>query len=781
MTANRSYSFGEYTLDLARGALLKSGADVRLRPKAFEVLRLLIERHGRLVTKDELLHEVWGQTVVTEASVVQCLIDVRRAIGDESQQTIKTVPRRGYIFDIPVVVSDDASQDRGADVRSSAPPRVESPIRWLRQRLLAAVLISLVPVLIWWGLASRGTDAVRPVERGAQAPHNSIAVLPFANMSGDPDSNYFCDGISEEILNRLAVFPDLHVIARTSSFALRDSGFGAPRLSSLLGVRYLLQGSVRREGEQVRIAAQLVDSSGVQVWSDAYDRELRGIFAIQQEIADAVVSHVVPKVVRSPLIRSEAEPNLGAYQHYLVGREILRKRPPSFWELAEKHLRQATAIDPQYAEAHAELAIVWALTAGWLRDPDKMVQQAERAQEAIERALALKPDLARAYAAQGLLLLQRYPPDYPRSERALRKALTLDPNMVDASNWLAISLSAGERYTEAFAVWERAARIDPLAAPLMCNLAVAHARRGDPARAEQILRRLLELPQPYDVYWELADQYYFAGRLVESHEMVKRLVLSQAGSSESANGYAFLGLSYARLGLWEPAEYWLKRHKSEGRHEFDWPGLNLLELLRLQGRYPEMAQALQTMLESTGSERLAPRVASNYGVLQALAGDYRGAVRTLASHLGVDASWGDSGNPGNINSRHALAWAYLNTDAVDRAHRILREVERRLREAQSEGWLHVSADLALFAQNAVLAGERELAIDRLRQAIEAGWRDYYSVRHDPRWQSLSNDPRFKQLMMTVKADIEAQRVQVEQIETKDDFVALLEKASKSRR
>jgi tetratricopeptide (TPR) repeat protein len=313
----------------------------------------------------------------------------------------------------------------------------------------------------------------------------------------------------------------------------------------------------------------------------------------------------------------------------------------------------------------------------------------------------------------------------------------------------------------------------------MCNLAGAHARRGDPARAEQILRRLLELPEPsVDVYWELANQYYLAGRLVESHEMVKRLVLSEAGSSESANWYAFLGLSYARLGLWEPAEYWLKRQEGEGRHEFDWPGLNLPELLRLQGRYPEMAQALQTMLESTGSERLAPRVASNHGVLQALAGDYRGAVQTLNSHLGVDASCCD---PGHTNARHALAWVYLNTDAADRAHRILREVERRLREAQSEGWLHVSADLALFAQNAVLAGERELAIERLRQAIEAGWRDYYSVRHDPRWQSLSNDPRVKQLMMTVKADIEAQRVQVEQMETKDDFVALLEKASKSRR
>jgi TolB-like protein/DNA-binding winged helix-turn-helix (wHTH) protein/Tfp pilus assembly protein PilF len=777
MTANRSYSFGEYTLDLARGALLKSGAGVRLRPKAFEVLRLLIEQHGRLVTKDELLHEVWGHTVVTEASVVQCLIDIRRAIGDESQQTIKTVPRRGYIFDVPVVVSDDPTQEGGANVRPSAQPRVESPIRSLRQRLLAAVLISLVPVLIWWGLASRGTDAVRPVERGPQAPHNSIAVLPFANMSGDPDSDYFCDGISEEILNRLASFPDLHVIARTSSFALKDSGFDAPKLASLLGVRYLLQGSVRREGEQVRIAAQLVDGSGVQVWSDTYDRELRGIFAIQQEIADAVATHVVPKLVRSPRIRSEAEPNLDAYQHYLVGREILYKRQPHFWELAEKHLRQATAIDPQYAEAHAELGILWALTAGWQTDPHRMGQLAERAQEAIDRALALKPELARAFAAQGLLLQQRYPPDYPGSEKALRKALTLDPNMVDVSNWLASVLAAQWQRTEGLAVLERAARIDPLASPLMGNLAGDYAARGDPARAEQILRRLLELPQPsYYVYWELADQYFCAGRLVEAHEMAKRLVLSQAGSPDPANWYGLLALSYARLGLWESADYWLKRQERERRDELNWPGLNRPELLRLQGRYKEMAKAIQDS-PPAGGGIAAPGPALEYGILQALAGDYRGAIGTLASYVDIETSE----EIDHYGARHALAWAYLNTGETERAHRLLHEFDRRYRDLQAEGWLHVSEDLARFAQNAALAGDKELAIGRLRQAVEAGWRGYYSASNDPRWQSLRDDPRFNALMATVKADIEAQRVQVEQIETKDDFVARLEKASENRR
>ena len=166
-------------------------------------------------------------------------------------------------------------------------------------------------------------------------------------MSSDPDSEYFCDGISEEILNRLAAFPDLHVIARTSSFALKASGLDARKLSGLLGVRYLLQGSVRRDGDRVRIAAQLVDDSGVQVWSNAYDRELHGIFAIQQEIAEAVATNVVPKIVARSPAEPETLPNLEAYQHYWRGVEIFDKRMPRYAELAEEQFKKAVAIDPQ--------------------------------------------------------------------------------------------------------------------------------------------------------------------------------------------------------------------------------------------------------------------------------------------------------------------------------------------------------------------------------------------------------------------------------------------------
>ena len=791
MSGSRSYSFGEHTLDLVRGALLKSGVDVKLRPKSFEVLRLLVERNGQLVSKDELLDSVWGRTVVTEGSIAQCLIEVRRAIGDESQKMIRTVPRRGYIFDVPVTVSDppppehraigsdgvlreprpaaadSGPQERGADDHSPAPTHARSRLRSLRQGLLAAALISLVPVVIWWGLESRGTDAVEPVERdGArpQAPHNSIAVLPFVNMSSDPESAYFCDGISEEILNRLADYSELHVIARMSSFALKDSGLDAQKLSGLLGVRYLLQGSVRKDEGRVRITARLVDDSGAQVWSEGYDRDMHGIFAIQQEIAEAVATNVVPKIVARSPNEPGASPNLDAYQHYLTGREIYDKRQPRYWDLAEEQFRKASALDPQYAEPVGELAVLWAWDAS---TPEK----AERAQKAIERALSLKPDLARAYVAQAVLLEKRRPPDYEAIEAAYRKALTLDPKMVDASNWLATVLGIQGRYAERRAVWERAARIDPLASALMSNLALDYAESGDFGRSERGLRRLLELPQPSPlVHWSLVDFYFFTGRLVESNEAAKRLVLLENESSDQGSSYPLLLWTYARLGSWERAQHLVERMERKG-HGADWPVLYRIELLRMRGRIDESEQVLQAKLEAKRSE--AGALGQEYGIQQALTGDYGGAIRTLAPYLDVDGPLSGAMEE-DANARHALAWAYLNTGATDRAHRILSELDRGYREREAQGWLHLSIDLAMFAQNAALAGEENLAIDRLGQAVKAGWRDYYSVTNDARWQSLSDDPRFQRLMATVKADIDAQRARLDQIEAADDFAARLD-------
>jgi tetratricopeptide (TPR) repeat protein len=371
----------------------------------------------------------------------------------------------------------------------------------------------------------------------------------------------------------------------------------------------------------------------------------------------------------------------------------------------------------------------------------------------------------------------RRPPDLPGAEAAYRQALTLDPNMVDASNWLAGLLANEGRHAERLSILERAARIDPLAPALMTSLAAAYSEHGDFARAEQGFLRLLALPQPsYYVYWSLYDHYFFTGQLVDSNEMAKQLVL---GYDESGplGAYVYLARSYSRLGLWRSAEIWLERFESEQPHGPGPINLDRIELLRMQGRFKEIEGTLQSTRESIGTKLPAAMKTRDYGILQALVGDHRGAVQTLAPKMDIDRPVSDESD---ANARHALAWAYLNTGATDPANRILSEVERVYRERETQGWLRLSVDLAMFAQNAVLAGDEELAIDRLRQAVEAGWRDYYSVSNDPRWKSLRDDVRYKELMATVKADIDEQRARLEQIEATDGFVAQLDAKLENR-
>ena len=226
----------------------------------------------------------------------------------------------------------------------------------------------------------------------AERLENSIAVLPFANISEDTANEYFCDGIAEEILTQLGAIRGLNVIGRTSSFAFKGSDYGIERISSLLGVRYILQGSVRKAGNQLRVSAQLLDAEGVQVWGESFDRQLKNIFEIQSEVAAAVASQVASQVAPAP--DSGHQPVLEAHDHFLRGRELLHQRNGL---RAEKELRKAVEIDPLFAEAHAELALAILLS-----DENDAVNGAR---QALDRATELQPKLLRAQAIEGLWLM----------------------------------------------------------------------------------------------------------------------------------------------------------------------------------------------------------------------------------------------------------------------------------------------------------------------------------------------------------------------------------------
>jgi adenylate cyclase len=590
---------------------------------------------------------------------------------------------------------------------------------------------------------------------------NSIAVLAFDNISDDPGNETFCEGVSEEILNKLSGFRGLNVIGRTSSFAFKGSNFDIARISGLLGVHYVLQGSVRKYGEDLRIAAQLLDERGRQVWSQTFDRKLRNVFDIQTEIAEAVASRTASELV--PSMASVRKPDIRAYEEYVAGRDLLRRRLPA----AKDKLRRAVDLDPDFAEARAELAI-----ALLLRNPPSKEAAAE-AQENIVRALELNPGLLRARAAQGLASLAMQPPDYAEAERILREVLEQEPNMSDARLWLVDAIGGQGREDEAFEVLQRAAQLDPLHASIVTSLAQGFIERGEVDRAISLAGRQLEAPKPgFPAFLGLRHFYQYTGRLVDANRIAKSTALRLHGPQ-----YYGLAESYAMLGQWAEVDYWLERSLRDfptftGNETFSAMGQYW------RGRYDEAVRRFREAADASGFKLSdeSSEFSLWFGALLARSGDYAAAIDLLEARVPADSPLGFSAPWGilNLDALHALAWSYIQTGETDSAAPLLAGTARQCNEFRDTGRLHFSETLHYCAENALLQGDRAQALHLLELAVKAGWRDYYIPEHDPYWAVLEDDARYRELMATVKADVDRQRAEVERIDANEDFVAKLD-------
>jgi TolB-like protein/Tfp pilus assembly protein PilF len=608
----------------------------------------------------------------------------------------------------------------------------------------------------------------------AEVEQHSVAVLPFASLSTDPEHEYFADGISEEILNRLAAFGELTVIARTSSFAFKDSGYDIGRISGLLAVNYLLQGSVRRDGQQLRISAQLVDRSGVQVWSSSFDRALGGIFQLQDEIAEAVANSIVPQIVPpAPLAR---EPDLEAYQEYLIGRELLSRRPAMFARDSYEHFTRAIELDPGYAEPYAARAVSRYFGLHARMTEGHISEVLVRAETDVQTALALKSDLGSAYASQALLLQLRDPASHAQREALLRQALELDPHQADALNWLSGAVSAQGRMEEAEEIQRRALRIDPLHVAINVNTAGMAARRGEFAAAERQLRRLMEMPRPSAMALDnLFHLQLNMGQIANALETGKRIVMQQSPALGYGAELWLLALPYAHLGMMEHAEHWSARAGREqpSYHAATWRP-QIMSFFAGHIDYGEALAEFEAVLEARGVDvgQLPPVRRSIYVTLLSLSGAFDKAIQTLPSpdiETGTIYIFGAEALP-------AIAWAYLRTGDRDEAMGLLGPVIARDRHEAEAGRLRLGYDLYGHALAVLLSGDREGALELLARAADAGWRGYHGIRRDPRWDSVRETPMFKAIMARVKSDLDAQRAEVEAIDAEDNFIARLDAA-----
>jgi adenylate cyclase len=541
-TGRRGFVFGDHMLDLTRGSLRLGDRTIELRPKSFAVLAHLVQNAGRLVSKDELVQAVWPDVAVSDDSLAKCVSEVRAALRDADQRLVKTVPRRGYLLDVPVSPVDGALGPPGPISRPGAapptaagvePPHVEQPARlavhsWhAGGRLVAAMVvvpIALVMLLLGW----RHEMAPSTPDRA------SIAVLPFSNGHA-PEHDYLTDGLTEDLITSLGRFRGLFVIARDSTFVYKGKQVSPQQVGRDLGVRYLLEGAVRREGNNVRITIRLIDATtGGQIWGESYDRALTKISAVQDAVTQNIVRSLVAHVDRSELTRvsRKSTTNLAAYDLYLRGKALLTMRHGdtrgAMVTEARRLFEQARAADPHYAPAAQGLAYTYAaaflepmrdgqLSGEW-RQPATLDRALSLAQEAVE----LDPYLAEAHATLGWILHWHYRRGEALAE--FERALELNPNLVDGR--FAHLLVHNGRAGEAVTYMLRALRQDPFPPPIYLSyLGNAYYMTGQYDAAYETLRRGRERMPDYRAMtvW-LAAAAAHSGREAEASQAAHRVL-----------------------------------------------------------------------------------------------------------------------------------------------------------------------------------------------------------------------------------------------------------------
>jgi eukaryotic-like serine/threonine-protein kinase len=583
-----------------------------------------------------------------------------------------------------------------------------------------------------------------------------LAVLPFANLSAQAEDDYFGDGIAEELIDRLSQ-GGLPVIARTSSFAFRDDPRPMAEMAKLLGASHLLEGSLRREGESLRITAKLLDARGRPLWSERFDRRIESIFEVQDEIAGAVVANVAPalQLARGPQYVPTG--NLEAYRHYLRARDLLRRRPTGWGPEALEAFRQAIDLDPEFAAAWAGFAVSTRLSAQWAPDPEAAI---DRAQRAVDRAIAVDPLLAEAHEAQGLIDLMRVrePGAAEAAEASLRRAIELNPRLPRAYNSLAIVLFYQQRYAEASAIRKAALDIDPLNPLLLLNAAQVTARAGRYDEAKREFLSVMRLPNPpvwgHDWLGSLEASYgRFDEALIWVGRSVERLPEPQRYDI-LARGAEF----YASLGLIEEANRVLTLAETGLHTPLE---LNRVRLMQMERRHAELEQyVLRVFAERRVSiSRAPPWLTKHLAIAQVLNGSYESGIGLLEEILqGHFTHYSDQIN--GASAVQYLAFGYQRMGRAAEAVQVLAVLRDALEAERDFEGGHGPAGTATLARIYSLLGKTDEALALLEEAVAAGWRDYYFAVDDPRWENVRGLPRFEALMANMRADIEPQRERV---------------------
>jgi TolB-like protein/tetratricopeptide (TPR) repeat protein len=487
-----------HVLDVDRRELRRGGELLTIEPQVFDLLVFLVQNRDRVISKDDLIKGVWDGRIVSESTVSSRITAVRKAIGDsgEEQRLIRTFARKGVRF--VGEVSEGHPSPRGTELSAEA-------------------------------REAKNIGVAMPTPGPALPDKPSIAVLPFQNLSGDPEQEYFADGVVEDIIMALSHMRWLFVIARNSSFTYKGRSVDMKQVGRELGVRYVVEGSVRKATNRVRITGQLIDTStGAHLWAGRFDGGLENIFDLQDQVATSVVGAIAPRLEQAEMERAKRKPteNLDAYDYFLRGMASFYRRTRDANDEALCLFMKAIAFDPDFASSYGMAAwcYVWRKINGWMTDRSQEIAEGARlARRAVELGKGDAIALARGGHALGFLVA-----DLDSSVAFIDQALALNPNLATAwylSGWQRAYRGETGMAIDHLAKAMRLSPLDPTLYHMQLGTGLAHllAGRFDEASlwAEKAYRNEPNYANAYSV---AAASHALAGRLEEARKAMERVL-----------------------------------------------------------------------------------------------------------------------------------------------------------------------------------------------------------------------------------------------------------------
>lgn len=615
----RRLRFDIFQVDLRSGELRKQGRRIKLQEQPFRLLVLLLERPGEVVTREELRKQLWlADTFVDFDHGLNIAINkLREALGDsaENPRFIETLPRRGYRFLLPVE----------EEVIPASPLRKVSPVtgsRWpVRPAYVAGAVVAVALLVAVFSKLHLSGGRGRQPGGSAEVRIESLAVLPLENLSGDPAQDYFADGMTDELITDLAQVGTLRVISRSSVMRYKGARKPLSEIARELNVDAVVEGSVARSGNRVRVRAQLIRAADDQhLWAESFERALDDVLALQSEVAFAIARQIQVKLTpREPGRRTKVGPvNPGAYEAYLKGRYFWNKRDEAGLQEGVEHFQQAIVLDPSYAAAYSGLADSYT-TLGYFSHLASQ-ESFPQAKAAAAKALELDPALAEPHASLAYARLY-YDWDWAGAEREFQQAIALNPNYATAHHWYSVYLTAMGRREEAMAEIRRAQQLDPLSLIIRTDIGfqLYYARQYD--EAIEHLRGTLEMNpnfplahlwlgrayQQKQMYAEAIAEFRQAANVLRDWPVTIAaigFVQGKAGSRAQARktleqlkrlsrkryvtAYG-IALVYAGLGDTSRAFAWLNKAVEERTHWLVWLKLDpRWDDLRADPRFPQL-------------------------------------------------------------------------------------------------------------------------------------------------------------------------------------------------